>query len=333
MLKQSKGWIARAVLIVVTTLPVCVLAQDTTVRDTESDDRRRKSRNNGRVLRDSDGIPHIAARTEREVIYLQGFTHAQDRLFQMDVTRRQAEGTLAELLGAGALASDVQLRTFGLRRAAEHSLPILSQNVRNALSAYADGVNDYVARNSLPPEYAALEITTFRPWAPVDSLSVLKLIGFGLSFELTDLDRTTLLAQYQAAGAARGFDGAALFFEDVSRLAPFDNAATLARDYLANLGSLPFVQAALRNPDDERGSNEFVISGQHSRTGSPILANDPHLELTAPAIIASVPRTHPRLAVRSVRQLERRIRALTAWFRYRCCSRRCLDGSSESNAM
>ena len=58
----------------------------------------------------------------------------------------------------------------------------------------------------------------------------------------------------------------------------------LARDYLAHLGSLPFVQAALRNPDDERGSNEFVISGQHSRTGSPILANDPHLELTAPAI-------------------------------------------------
>ena len=227
MLKQSKGWIVSAVLIVVTTLPVCVLAQDTTVRDTESDGRQRKSRNNGRVVRDSDGIPHIAASTEREVIYLQGFTHAQDRLFQMDVTRRQADGTLAELLGAGALASDVQLRTFGLRRAAERSLPILSQNVRNALSAYADGVNDYVARNSLPPEYAALEITTFRPWAPVDSLSIIKLISFGLSFELTDLDRTTLLAQYQAAGAAQGFDGAALFFEDVNRLAPFDNAATV----------------------------------------------------------------------------------------------------------
>ena len=262
------------------------------------------------------------------MLYLQGFTHAQDRLFQMDVTRRQAEGTLGELLGAGALPSDVQLRTFGLRRAAERSLPILSQNVRDALGAYADGVNDYVARHSLPPEYAALEITTFRPWAPVDSLSIVRLISFGLSFELTDLDRTTLLAQYQAAGAAQGFDGAALFFEDVSRLAPFDNAATvpdasasrssrgvanslenfapdstsvmnlaaaspamndavlmgLARDYLAHLRSLPFVQAALRSPDDERGSNEFVISGQHSRTGSPILANDPHLELTAPAI-------------------------------------------------
>ena len=274
MLKQSKGWIARAVLIVVTTLPVCVLAQDTTVRDTESDDRRRKSRNNGRVLRDSDGIPHIAARTEREVIYLQGFTHAQD-LFQMDVTRRQAEGTLAELLGAGALASDVQLRTFGLRRAAERSLPILSQNVRNALSAYADGVNDYVARNSLPRIRGARDHDV----SPVGTgrfAGVLQLIGFGLSFELTDLDRTTLLAQYQAAGAARGFDGAALFFEDVSRLAPFDNAATLARDYLANLGSLPFVQAALRNPDDERGSNEFVISGQHSSWPTIRIWSSPH---------------------------------------------------------
>jgi penicillin amidase len=327
MLKQRKGWIVSGVLIVVTTVSVCLLAQDATVSNSESLGRGRTSRNNGKIVRDNEGIPHIAASTEREAIYLQGFTHAQDRLFQMDFTRRTADGTLAELLGAGALPSDVQLRTFGLRRAAERSLSILSRQVRDALDAYADGVNDYVARHSLPPEYAALEITTFRPWAPADSLSILKLISFGLSFELTDLDRTTLLAQYQAAGAARGFDGTALFFEDVSRLAPFDNAATvpdarasgsgravanlvenvspasaslvslaaaspamndaalmgMARDYLAHLRSLPFVQAALRTSDDERGSNEFVISGQHSRTGSPLLANDPHLEVTAPA--------------------------------------------------
>jgi penicillin amidase len=327
MLKHSKEWIFSAVLIVAAWLPAGTLAQST-VPDTESDSRG-NSNDNGRVVRDSDGIPHIAANSERDVVYLQGFTHAQDRLFQMDATRRQADGTLAELLGTAALASDVQLRTFGLRRAAERSLPTLSQDVRNALSAYADGVNAYVARNPLPPEYSALEITTFRPWTPVDSLSILKLITFGLSFELTDLDRTTLLAQYQAAGAAQGFDGAALFFEDVNRLAPFNNAATvpdasssgssssqavrnlvenfvqldasvmnmaaaspamndavlmgLARDYLAQVRSLPFVQAALKNPDDDRGSNEFVISGQRSRTGRPILANDPHLAFTAPA--------------------------------------------------
>jgi penicillin G amidase len=327
MLRYTRQWIAGAAVIVMTALPVRVFAQDAKVPDTESHGRRRIPRTNGSVVRDKEGIPHIAARTEREAIYLQGFSHAQDRLFQMDVSRRQAEGTLAELLGSGALPSDVQLRTFGLRRAADRSLPILSQSAREALSAYADGVNAYVASHPLPPEYTALEITTFRPWAPVDSLSVLRLISFGLSFELTDLDRSTLLAQYQAAGAARGFDGAALFFEDVNRVAPFDDAATvpdasastpsrgfpepsenvtqsntsvmtlaaaspalndtvlmeLAQDYLAHVRSLPFVRAALKNPDDDRGSNEIVISGQRTRTGRPLLANDPHLTLTAPA--------------------------------------------------
>lgn len=328
MSRRRKGWIVSAVLMVVAALPVSVVGQGRTAADTPSDARQPNAGKSGRVVRDNEGIPHIAASTEREVLYLQGFTHAQDRLFQMDFTRRQADGTLAELLGAGALASDVQLRTFGLRRAAERSLAVLPQAVRDALSAYGDGVNDYVARNSLPPEYAALEITTFRRWEPVDSLSILKLITFGLSFELTDLDRTTLLAQYQAAGAAQGFDGTALFFEDVNRLAPFNNAATvpdastpvassvvtdraenraqastsvvnrvaasramndavligMAGGYLAQLRALAFVQSALKSPDDGRGSNEFVISAQRSRTGGPILANDPHLALSAPAV-------------------------------------------------
>jgi penicillin amidase len=118
MLKHSNGWIAGAAVIAMTALPVCVLAQDTTGSASDSHGRRRTPRTNGSVVRDNEGIPHIAATTEREALYLQGFTHAQDRLFQMDVTRRQAEGTLAELLGSGALPSDVQLRTFGLRRAA-----------------------------------------------------------------------------------------------------------------------------------------------------------------------------------------------------------------------
>jgi penicillin amidase len=304
-------------------LPVDTPAQ-ITAAGVESHGHQGHSHHHGKVVRDSDGIPHIAAATEREVMYLQGRTHAQDRLFQMDVMRRQADGTLAELLGPGALASDVMLRTVGLRRAAERSLPILSQDVRNALSAYADGVNAQVAHNPLPAEYTALEITTFRPWTPVDSVVIIKLITFGLSFELTDLDRTTLLAQYQAGGAAQGFNGAALFFEDVNRLAPFDNAATvpdatgssssasanrvdptstsiaslaaaspavrdpvllrLATDYLAQLRSIRFLQSALKDPNDDRGSNQFVISGNRSRTGRPILANDPHLQFTAPAI-------------------------------------------------
>ena len=67
-----------------------------------------------KVIRDIDGIPHIIGKSEHDVIFVQGYLHAQDRFFQMDASRRQGSGTLAELLGAPALASDVQLRTFGL---------------------------------------------------------------------------------------------------------------------------------------------------------------------------------------------------------------------------
>ena len=73
----------------------------------------------------------------------------------MDVTRRRASGTLAELLGSSALPSDVQMRTLGLRRAAERSLSVLSRKTRDALRAYADGVNAWIARNELPGQYAA----------------------------------------------------------------------------------------------------------------------------------------------------------------------------------
>jgi penicillin amidase len=308
MLKHNTGWICSGVCWLAVWNPAISLA----TQSMQDDDLPRHSS----VTRDKDGIPHISAKNEHDVLFLQGYTHAQDRLFQMDVSRRQADGTLAELLGSAALASDVQLRTFGLRRASERSLPSLSQDTRDALNAYADGVNAYVARNPLPPEYAALELTQVRQWSPVDSVSILKLIAFSLSFELTDLDRSTLLSQYQAAGALQGFNGAALFFEDANRLAPFNTAATvpdasgspptnnataasltvngsvlgdavtmdMARRYLAQLRTLPLVQAVLKNPDDDRGSNEFIIAGSRSRTGLPILANDPHLALSAPSI-------------------------------------------------
>src|SRR5262249_39357178 len=93
------------------------------------------------VTRDTLGIAHIEAKNEHDLFFLQGYTSAEDRLFQMDTTRRIASGTLAELLGEGALAQDVQLRTIGLRRAAERSLAVQSTRVLAALNAYADGVN------------------------------------------------------------------------------------------------------------------------------------------------------------------------------------------------
>src|SRR6266511_855727 len=127
----------------------------------------------GMVTRENNGIPHVFALTIHDAMFLNGWLHAQDRLFQMDTTRRIAGGTLGELLGSPALGNDVQLRTFGLRRAAEATLPAYSADARAALEAYAAGVNAYIAAHpSLPPEYGLLEITQIPPWTPVDSVSV-----------------------------------------------------------------------------------------------------------------------------------------------------------------
>ncbi len=181
-----------------------------------------------RITRDTDGIAHIRAQNEHDLFFLQGYVHAQDRLFQMDVSRREASGTLAELLGSPALPQDVQLRTIGLRRAAVRTLPVISQRTRAALQAYADGVNAFVGSHSdsLPPEYTALELTQFEPWTVTDSLAVAKLIAFGLSFD-NDIDSTVALMSYQGAGSLLGFDGTKLFFEDLDRSAPFDPATTV----------------------------------------------------------------------------------------------------------
>jgi penicillin G amidase len=90
------------------------------------------------VDRDADGIAHIRAGSRHDLFFLQGWVHAQDRLFQMDVRRRQAGGTLAELLGPAALGSDVQLRAIGLHRAAARSLDALSADAKAVLAAYAE---------------------------------------------------------------------------------------------------------------------------------------------------------------------------------------------------
>ena len=273
------------------------------------------------VTRDVNGIAHLRAGNTHDLYFLQGYVHAQDRLFQMDVLRRLGSGTLAELLGEGALPTDVQLRTIGLRRAAERSLPALSVRSQAAMAAYAEGVNAWAAANPLPPEYGALELTQFQPWTALDTVTVAKLIAFNRSFDV-DIDPTITFLTYQQAGQALGFDGAALYLEDLFRSAPFDPASTvpdaslpssndgtvaatghgpgghrfaasastvlspamsaLCRRYLREIKDLPAFQGILHR-EKRPGSNEWAISGAHSATGRPLLANDTHLPLGVPA--------------------------------------------------
>jgi penicillin amidase len=218
-----------------------------------------------RVLRDVDGMPHIYAFDEHDAVFLQGWVTAQDRLFQIDVLRRQASGTLAELLGPAALGSDVELRTVGLRRAAERSLAAYSPAMKAGLQAYADGVNAWVqSSQSLPAQYAALEITKFEPWTALDSAVIGKALAFQLSFDL-DVDATLQYLEYQAK--LSGINPAlpdALFFGDVFRSQPFDKASTVpdATGGAPFLGALATTsKAAARRSIAAAATGESLVTG------------------------------------------------------------------------
>jgi penicillin G amidase len=275
----------------------------------------------GTVTRDVRGIPHITGFTEWDAHFLTGYAQAQDRLFQMDYSRRLASGTLAELVGPAALSSDVQLRAIGLRRTASSAMNIISKEAREALEAYALGVNAWALSHPLPPEYAALEITKFEPWAALDSLAFANLFLLGQFFDDSDAARTVTLLTYQGTGAAAGFDGTKLFFEDLARFEPFDHTTTLppsavagrsagvvvarpssflsqveaegrrlaalgveglVADWLAKVEAAPYFKEAL-NRERDHGSNEWGVSGKLSASGNPMIANDPHLSLGWPS--------------------------------------------------
>ena len=258
---------------------------------------------------DREGVRHLIANDDLDLARAQGFVHARDRFFQMDATRRQASGDLAELLGTGALPGDIENRTVGLRRAAVRSAGALDDSQRALLQAFADGVNAYLASGPLPREYAILELTQARPWDIVDSLVIAKAIAASLSLDI-DIGGIEQLEAYIAAGAAGGFDGEALFFQDVQRAAPMDPAATVpdatggfpfvakrsgidrallarasgaARGLEERMSRSPLLALALGRRDTFVGSNEWGIAARHSRSRRPMIANDPHLALDAPS--------------------------------------------------
>src|SRR5260370_4376125 len=133
-----------------------------------------------RLIQDRRGVTHLEAASLHDLFFLQGWVHARDRLFQMDVSRREPSGTLAELLGKAALPGDVQARTIGLRRAAERSWAAAPPDLRAALTAYADGVNAYVPAPPLPPEDGAPQATPVAPRTPVATLPTRTATSFHL---------------------------------------------------------------------------------------------------------------------------------------------------------
>ncbi len=266
----------------------------------------------GSITYDPSGVPTITAANDEDAAWLMGYAHARDRFWQMDTLRRTGSGTLAELVGPPALANDVQLRTLGLRRAAWASWARTPDLLKAQLKSYSEGVNSWLSQNPLPIEYAGLQLTSADPWSPVDSVVIGKLLAFQLSFD-DETGFTLRAGAYQQAGAAAGFNGAALFFEDTHRSAPPDNRITIpgflpaskegsgnsaSKDqplasesqlgmlqrYVESISDNPILARQLNRRDDRAGSNWWMVAGQHTESGRAMLANDPHLSLGTPVL-------------------------------------------------
>jgi penicillin amidase len=234
------------------------------------------------VLRDRWGVPHLYAGNRRDLYVAQGYVHAQDRLWQMEMGRRAGLGTLAEVLGEPVRGLDRSFRGLGFRHAAELEEKRLDPESRMQLEAYVAGVNAYLEshRGRLAVEFALLRVEP-EPWTPRDVLAATKVLFWILSENAPfELSRAQILAQ---AG------------EDVMRalIPPYSEGAPVivppeAGGYTwlagARLDDLAGLAGFLGTPGPQQGSNNWVIHGRRTESGRPILANDTHLELFMPSV-------------------------------------------------
>ncbi|OPG01474.1 penicillin acylase family protein [Streptomyces sp. GKU 895] len=274
------------------------------------------------VKRDSYGIPQIYASTDEDLFMAQGYVQAQDRFYEMDVRRHMTSGRLSEMFGKGQVDNDEFLRTLGWDRIAKKEYDTkLSASTKKYLQAYAKGVNAYLEGKDgkeISLEYAALGFTNdYKPeqWTPVDSVSWLKAMAWDLRGNMQDeIDRALMTSrlgpkqiadlypdypysrnkaivqegQYNeltqtfeqggsttASGSTSGATGAS----------GTSSASTALQGQLAGLQDvLDDVPAAVGVNGNGIGSNAWVVSGKYTITGSPLLANDPHLSASLPSV-------------------------------------------------
>ncbi len=234
------------------------------------------------ILRDRWGVPQIYGQNAHDVYFAQGYTHAQDRWWQMELYRHVGRGALSEMLGLQTLGDDIYLRTLHLYATAQEEVEQAEPVTRAMLEAFADGVNAYILSRDtshLAMEYAALKITgvdvAITPWTPADSLVFGKIIQLQQGVPVVDE------SLYESILAKVGPERIKYWAPPL----PYGIKPTiLQRDDLPHLkarASSGIVQALLQPP---LGSNSWVIDGAHSTTGRPIFENDPHLGVSMPSL-------------------------------------------------
>jgi penicillin amidase len=310
------------------------------------------------VLRDEHGVPHLRAASLQDLFFAQGYVTAQDRLWQMDLSRRLAEGELSEVFGKRTLRFDLENRALGFRQVSERALAELSPEARAPITAYTSGVNAFLAshKDRLPIEFLLLNYQP-RPWTEVDSLTVALNMAKTLNTTWgTDLMRERIRAKLGPELSADLFPDHSSLDEPVAELPPGSKASpqkqpvyppptcgnldpTVLHAPRAGMKMAPLLgggggqgvvdgtQRAGQPPPcpllnqggelfdldptlglltagDESnlglGSNNWVVSGAHTQSGKPLLANDPHLDHSVPSVWYMIHLKGPGLNVTGV---------------------------------
>jgi penicillin amidase len=267
------------------------------------------------VVRDGMGVPHIYGSTDADVSYAAGYEQARDRLFQMDLLRRMAQGRMAEVLGetwrgVNYASQDYLLRAVGFYRSAADTVTWMRKNDHLAygtLSAYAAGVSAFIADatagrdgRSLPAAFSPSQLGyTPEPWSPVDSVAIGKLEAWSLSSSVSYELLSSLIRVVLPAAVIRdlvsyappepvfildGFPGPGGAVAKARPAAPAEEPpiSLSAADLDRVLGRALAAMRALSPLGLEAGSNNWVVSGAFTATGKPMLCNDPHLALSSP---------------------------------------------------
>lgn len=241
------------------------------------------------IIRDNQGVPHLSASSDKDLFIAQGYVQAQDRLFQMDLARRQASGTLSEVAGKATVTQDKYFRTLGLRRAAEISYKSYSEDAKQVLEWYSQGVNAFIKQaeeeRRLPVEFTLMGSSP-KQWSPVDSLTIGKYMAFDLGGHWErQAFNYYLLQNLQQEKAEELFPVYPKHAPTILQQEPVDVTSSLEHAVI---------------PHPHNGSNNWVVSGEKTASGYPLLANDPHLGLATPSIWYEMELSSPNYQVAGV---------------------------------
>ncbi|HJZ46875.1 MAG TPA: penicillin acylase family protein [Roseiflexaceae bacterium] len=234
------------------------------------------------ILRDRWGVPHIYARNTIDLFTAQGYVHAQDRLWQMELQRRSGMGRLAEVFGPVALDTDRFMRVLGFNRVVRREAELLEGEARAVVEAYVFGVNAFITQNMrrLPIEFTILRLRP-QPWQVEDVLVWAKMMALNLSRDwMVDLLRARIVAMVGPERAAQ-----------LEPEYPPNHPLTIPQGvrYGTDMGADALRLAAAAAPfagssAAGQGSNAWAVGGGRSVSGRPLLASDPHLALQVPSL-------------------------------------------------